>query len=45
MKSSANKEQIDLFCKNIDKYINNEEIVRPTENGESVELRDKEPLR
>lgn len=38
MKSSANKEQIQAFCKNITKYIENEEIVRPTENKESVEL-------
>lgn len=33
-----------MFCKNIMKYIENEEIVRPTENGESVELQDKEPV-
>lgn len=44
MKSSANKEQIQTFCKNIMKYIENEEIVRSTENIESVELQDKEPV-
>ena len=44
MKSSANKEQIRMFCKNIHNYLENEEIVRPTENLESVEQEDKEPL-
>ena len=44
MKSSANKEHIRMFCKNIHNYLENEEIVRPTENLESVEHEDKEPL-
>ena len=44
MKSSASKEQIHLFCKNIDKYLENEEIVRPAEKKESAEQEDKEPL-
>lgn len=44
MKSSASKEQISLFCKNINKYLENEEIVRPTDKKESVEQEDKEPL-
>lgn len=44
MKSSANREQIQLFCNNIFKYLDKEDIVRPTENKESVELEDKEPL-
>lgn len=38
MKSSANREQINLFCKNINKYIENEEIVQTIENNESIEL-------
>ena len=38
MKSSANREQISLFCKNINKYIENEEIVQTIENNESIEL-------
>jgi hypothetical protein len=44
MKSSASKEQIRLFCKNIDKYLENEEIVRPADKKESAEQEDKEPL-
>ena len=31
MKNSANKEQINMFCKNINKYMDNEEIVQTTE--------------
>jgi hypothetical protein len=45
MKSSATKEQIEVFCKNIFKYLDNEEIVQSIENKESIELEDKEPLR
>lgn len=45
MKNDATKEEIELFCKNIMKYMNNEEIVRTVENEESAELEDKEPLR
>ena len=44
MKSSATKEQIQIFCQNIHNYLENEEIVRPTEKKESVEQEDKEPL-
>lgn len=44
MKNSANKEQIRLFCKNINKYLENEDIVRPMEKKESIEQEDKEPL-
>lgn len=44
MKSNANKEELEMFCKNIPKYLNNEDIVRTTEKNESVELKDKEPL-
>lgn len=44
MKSYATKDQLLIFSKNIEKYMNCEEIVRPTENIESVELGDKEPL-
>ena len=42
MKSSANREQIQAFCKNIFKYLDNEEIVRTVEKGESAEVQDKE---
>lgn len=45
MKSSATREQIEIFCKNIPKYLDSEEIVQPIENKESIELEDKEPLR
>lgn len=41
MKSYATKEQLLTFSKNIENYMNCEEIVRPTENIESVELEDK----
>lgn len=44
MKSYANKEQLLTFSKNIEKYINCEEIVQTIENKESIELGDKEPL-
>ena len=44
MKQDASFEQLKLFAENIIKYINNEDIVRTTENIESVELKDKEPL-
>lgn len=40
--SSANREQIQAFCKNIFKYLDNEEIVRTVEKGESAEVQDKE---
>ena len=44
MKSYANKEQLLQFSKNIQNYINSgEEIVRTTENNESVESEDKKP--
>lgn len=42
MKSEANFEELKLFAKNIITYIN-EDIVRTTENNESVESKDKEP--
>lgn len=44
MKSYATKEQLLTFSKNIINYMNCEEIVRPTENNESVELENKESL-
>ena len=44
MKNSATNEQIQIFCKNIHNYLENEEIVRPTEKKESVEQEDKKPL-
>ena len=44
MKSYANKEQLLTFAKNIENYMNCEEIVQPIENKESIELGDKEPL-
>ena len=43
MKSSATKEQLLNFSINITNYIN-KDIVRTTENGESVELENKESL-
>ena len=44
MKSYASNEELRTFAKNINVYMENEDIVRPTENIESVELEDKEPL-
>lgn len=44
MKTDATLEQLLLFAKNIEKYMKNEDIVRTTENNESVEQEDKEPL-
>ena len=44
MKNDANFKELELFSKNIIKYINNEDIVRTIENEESIELKDKEPL-
>lgn len=44
MKSYANKEQLLTFAKNIEKYINCEEIVQTIENNESIEQEDKELL-
>ena len=43
MKSSANLDQLKTFYKNIWNYMKNEDIVRTTENKESVESKDKEP--
>jgi hypothetical protein len=44
MKSNAIKDQLLTFAKNIESYMNGEDIVQTTENLESVELEDKEPL-
>ena len=45
MKQNASKELLLTFCKNIPKYLQQtEDIVQTTENLESVELEDKEPL-
>ena len=44
MKNDANLKELEKFNKNIINYMNSEDIVRTTENGESVELKDKEPL-
>ena len=44
MKNDANLQELQKFCNNILNYMNNEDIVRTTENEESVELGDKEPL-
>jgi len=44
MKNDANLQEIQEFCKNILNYMNNEDIVRTTENEESVELENKESL-
>ena len=44
MKNVANLQELQKFCNNILNYMNNEDIVRTTENEESVELEDKEPL-
>lgn len=45
MKNNATIEQLVNFSKNIISYINGEDIVQTTENNESVELQDKEPVR
>lgn len=45
MKNNATIEQLINFSKNIISYINGEDIVQTTENNESVELQDKEPVR
>jgi len=45
MKNDASSLELQEFCKNIMKYINNEDIVRTMENEESIELQDKEPVR
>ena len=44
MKNSANRKQLETFTKNIFKYLDNEEIVQPIENKDSIELEDKELL-
>ena len=44
MKNDANLQELQKFCNNILNYMNNEDIVRTTENKESVELGDKKPL-
>lgn len=44
MKSSATRKQIEVFCKNIFKYLDGEDIVQTIENTESIEPEDKEPL-
>ena len=44
MKNDASLEELEKFNKNIMNYMNNEDIVRTTENSESVESKDKEPL-
>lgn len=44
MKSYASAQELLTFSKNINKYMNKEDIVRPVENIESTELEDKEPL-
>ena len=44
MKNDASKEELEIFCKNILNYINRKDIVRTTENEESVELENKESL-
>ena len=43
MKNDASPE-LQLFCNNIMKYMDNEDIVRTIENEKSIELGDKEPL-
>lgn len=45
MKNNATYEQLANFAKNIMTYMNGEDIVQTTENNESVELQDKEPVR
>lgn len=44
MKNDASLQELQNFCNNILNYMNDEDIVRTTENEESVELGDKEPL-
>ena len=44
MKSYASAQELLTFSKNINKYMDKEDIVRPVENIESTELEDKEPL-
>lgn len=44
MKSSATKEQLLTFAKNIKNYMNCEEIVQTIGNKEPIEQEDKEPL-
>lgn len=44
MKSSATLEQLQTFYQNIWKYMENEEIVQPIENKESIEQENKESL-
>ena len=44
MKNDANLQELEEFCKNVLNYINNEDIVRTIENGESIELENKESL-
>lgn len=44
MKTDATIEQLLTFAKNIKNYLQEKDIVRTTENNESVELKDKEPL-
>ncbi len=45
MKNDAYYFELQEFCKNIMKYVDNEDIVQTMENGESIELQDKEPVR
>ena len=45
MKNDASYFELQEFCKNIMKYVDNEDIVQTMENGESIELQDKEPVR
>lgn len=44
MKNDATREELETFCKNILNYIDRKDIVRTTENLESVDQEDKEPL-
>lgn len=44
MKNCASKDQLLTFCKNLPNYLEINDIVQTTENKESVELKDKEPL-
>ena len=44
MKNNATRSELETFCKNILNYIDRKDIVRTTENNESVEQEDKEPL-
>ena len=44
MKNCASAQELLTFSKNINKYMNKEDIVRPAENIESAEQEDKEPL-